>query len=274
MEVMAGTPAAKGGLRAGDTIIAVDGQPVRSPHDLTDRLDHLPAQSTIRLEIVRGRGSQRQRMILALQTSSRMEAGSQANLSPPDRPTEDQPALTKTPQPDHGRAGSLRSLPGRPLQIRRRQPVPKPIKLWPPPMLPPHPSTTNSTPATQPRRCPPNHHPPIPEMEMATPRRNPGEVPRQRCRFPNLHAAPSGAAVPPPQPEELKLTLPRAVVERIEQLERRLEKAGTRAGPYHFPGNPPDQLRPQSLTHRQPDEALYTTTRPGQLRAVYLVQKS
>ena len=44
LEVLAGTPAALGGLRAGDAIVGVDGQPVRSPPDLTDRLDRLPAQ--------------------------------------------------------------------------------------------------------------------------------------------------------------------------------------------------------------------------------------
>ena len=55
-EVLTGGPAAGAGLQAGDAIIALDGQPVRSPHDLTDWLDRLPAQSTIRLDVLRGRG--------------------------------------------------------------------------------------------------------------------------------------------------------------------------------------------------------------------------
>ena len=85
LEVMAGTPAALAGLRAGDVIVAVDGQPVRSSPDLTDRLDRLPAQSMIRLDVVRGRGPQRQQMTLALRTSSRTEAGTQAGLVPCSR---------------------------------------------------------------------------------------------------------------------------------------------------------------------------------------------
>ncbi len=51
LEVVAGTPAALAGLQAGDAIVAVDGQPVRSPQDLTDWLDRLPAQSMIRLDV-------------------------------------------------------------------------------------------------------------------------------------------------------------------------------------------------------------------------------
>jgi len=82
LEVMAGTPAALAGLRAGDVIVAVDGQPVRSPYDLTDRLDRLPAQVMIHLDIVRARGPQRQHMTLALRTSSRTEAGTQTGLFP------------------------------------------------------------------------------------------------------------------------------------------------------------------------------------------------
>jgi hypothetical protein len=40
--------------------------------------------------------------------------------------------------------------------------------------------------------------------------------------------------VPPPQAEELRLTLPRALIDRLELLERRLEKLERQAAP------PPD----------------------------------
>ena len=221
MEVMTGSPASKGGLRAGDTIMAVDGQPVRSPHDLTDRLDHLPAQSTVRLEIVRGRGSQRQRMILALQTSSRMEAGSQANLSPPHRPTEDQPALAKTPQPDT--VGGLAAFaPWSSSANPAPSPSPTADQAVAASHAPTAPATTNSTLATPPAAT---------EPPPADTRDGHGHTETQPWRgapavvsIPEPARSPLRAAVPPPQAEELKLTLPRAVVDRIEQLERRLEK--------------------------------------------------
>lgn len=174
MEVMAGTPAALAGLRAGDAIVAVDGQPVRSPPDLTDRLDRLPAQSMIRLDVVRGRGPQRQHMTLALRTSSRTEAGTQAGLSPTPGSSVGQPAPPKTAQ-----AEPVTAIAG------------------------PGPTPSSALPLTV---------VPTAARSVAT-----SAVPS---------AAPPTALLPspPPQAEELKLTFPRAVADRLEQLERRLEK--------------------------------------------------
>ncbi len=109
LEVMRGSPAAQAGLRAGDTIIAVDSQPIRSPHDLTDRLDRLPAQSMIHLEIVRGRGPQSEQKTLALRTTSRTEAGAQAELPPPRGPAVDPPA---PPGTDPTKLAAADSTPG------------------------------------------------------------------------------------------------------------------------------------------------------------------
>ncbi len=221
VEVMAGTPAAKGGLRAGDTVIAVDGQLVSSPHDLTDRLDRLPAQSTIRLEIVRGRGSQRRQMNLALQTSSRTEAGSQANLSPTERPAEDQPALTKTPQPDPA-AGLAAFAPWPSSSDPAPSASPRADQAVAVSHAPTAPSVTISTPATQAASA----EPPPDDSRNGNGRTEtqPWRGAPAAVSIPGPARSPLRAAVPPPQPEELKLTLPRAVVERIEQLERRLEK--------------------------------------------------
>ena len=79
LEVLAGTPAAAAGLKAGDTIVAVNGQSVRSSHDLTDRLDRLPSHASIRLDVVRGHGPgpDQQRLTMELRTSSRPDTGEQ-----------------------------------------------------------------------------------------------------------------------------------------------------------------------------------------------------
>ena len=52
-DVLAGTPAAAAGLRPGDKIIALNGRTIRSTRDLTERLDHIPARTTILLSVVR-----------------------------------------------------------------------------------------------------------------------------------------------------------------------------------------------------------------------------
>ena len=70
-QVLAGTPAGQAGLRPGDSIIALDGQPIRSVPDLTDLLDRILAGTTIHLRVVRGQGSMRQWLSLSVLTTSR-----------------------------------------------------------------------------------------------------------------------------------------------------------------------------------------------------------
>jgi S1-C subfamily serine protease len=65
--VLADTPAERAGLKAGDRVIAIDGVPVRSPYDLTDRLDRTPADAEVTLDLVRaaaGNSHQIQRLTL------------------------------------------------------------------------------------------------------------------------------------------------------------------------------------------------------------------
>lgn len=182
LEVMAGTPAAEAGLRAGDMVIAMDGQPVRSPHDLTDRLDRLPAQSMIHLEIVRGRRTQAQQMTLALRTSSRMEAGSPANPSPTPGQVSGPPAPSAANPTELAVADSTPPASGPPAQSPAAKAAIRQVE----------PQTWHDAPAV---------------VSIPGPARSPLRAPVQ-----------------PPQAEELKLTLPRAFADRLEQMERRLEK--------------------------------------------------
>jgi serine protease Do len=155
-EVLAGTPASRAGLRPGDSIVELDGQPIRSAHDLTDRLDRIPARVTILLGVDRNRGPRGKRLSLSLCTASRPAAPQVAGTgSPAPAATTVSTRGAGTPTPDFsaGRGGVIVSPP------------------------------TN------------------PEIQTRT-----------------------LALLPSPQPNELRLTLPRAVVDRFEKLERRLEK--------------------------------------------------
>jgi S1-C subfamily serine protease len=53
-DVRAGSPAERGGLRTGDLVVAVDGEPVATPDALANLIDQGPADRTIALTIVRG----------------------------------------------------------------------------------------------------------------------------------------------------------------------------------------------------------------------------
>ncbi len=85
-EVLAGTPAAAAGLRPGDTIVALDGRAIRSTHDLTDRLDRIPARTTIVLSVIRGLGPGQQRISLSVQTASRPDPPRLASQAPASIP--------------------------------------------------------------------------------------------------------------------------------------------------------------------------------------------
>jgi len=147
-EVLAGTPAAEAGLQPGDGIVALDGAPIRSGLDLTDRLDRIPARTTVLLGVVRGRGPRRQRMSLSLRTASR-----------PDSPGFARPVSTAS--------------------------IPAP---------------------TSPRST--SHEAAAVSLTVTA----------------DTVTSPSAPGSSVSRPNELRLTLPRAVVERLEQLEHRLEK--------------------------------------------------
>jgi serine protease Do len=155
-EVLAGTPAWRSGLRPGDSIVELDGQPIRSAHDLNDRLDRIPAQATILLGVDRNRGLRRERLSISLCTARRPEG---------PRVTEPSSAAPAATTASTRKAGS-------------------------------------PSPEFSPGRA----------RVIAPPPMNPEIQARALTLLPSF------------QPNELRLTLPQAVVERLEKLERRLEK--------------------------------------------------
>jgi serine protease Do len=52
--VVPGSPAERSGLRRGDRVVRLDGRPIRTFDDLTDRLDRTPAGAEVALEYTRG----------------------------------------------------------------------------------------------------------------------------------------------------------------------------------------------------------------------------
>jgi S1-C subfamily serine protease len=60
--IVADTPAALAGLRAGDRIVSFDGRPIATFRDLTDRLDRTLAQAEVSVEYVRGPNRERKSM--------------------------------------------------------------------------------------------------------------------------------------------------------------------------------------------------------------------
>ncbi len=156
-EVLTDTPAAQSGLKPGDGIIELDGQPIRSSHDLTDRLDRIPAQAAITLGVVRDRGPREQHLAISVRTANRP-------LPPPIM-------AQASPEPTPTRAPSANTLIAAPTPV----------------------SATSIVPVSATMRA-------------------------------DARRANAETAVVPPQPDELRLTLPRAIVERLEKLEGRLQK--------------------------------------------------
>ncbi len=57
-KVLQGSPAASAGIRAGDIVVGIDGQPVRSAGDLRNRIGLTPLGTDVRLEVLRGSSRQ------------------------------------------------------------------------------------------------------------------------------------------------------------------------------------------------------------------------
>jgi serine protease Do len=103
-QVLADTPAGRAGLFAGDRVVAMDGRPVRSRHDFTDRLDRTPAEAEVTLDVVRGTGPSRQRTRVTAHTTKRppMEPApaTVASSGPSDPPSTSSSASPKAKPAD------------------------------------------------------------------------------------------------------------------------------------------------------------------------------
>ena len=234
-EVITDTPAALAGLEAGDSIVELNGQPIRSFHDVTQQLDRILAGAEVRLNVLRSRGPKRQRMTFNVRTGSRDVAAQHArvstaapegvaNRSPTAEPgtvsgavaagSVSAPAPTSTPTP------ALAVTP-------TAAPMDSGIAVAASPSAGPvhdqKPQAASAAPDAKPKAS---------ELQAQTQSQHPGEVRGSApVLIPPPARSPLRAAVPPPQAEELRLTLPRAVTDRLEELERRLDTLERRPSP-------------------------------------------
>ncbi len=196
-DVLAGTPAALAGLRSGDRIVALDGQPIRSHHDLIDRLDRIPARTKITLSVVRGEDPRRPRNI-PLRTAS--------------RPGPSPPGLGSTAPPSEA-AGTRANVPVTPTASRTAPPTQAPA---------PSPAATEPVPSS-PAASPSQDAAPGSGAARSAQPADPDRTTPDRAK----PLAPNSTG----SLNELRLTSPRGIAERIERLERRLEKLETFSPP-------------------------------------------
>ncbi|MGZ3471882.1 MAG: hypothetical protein ACXVA6_18075, partial [Isosphaeraceae bacterium] len=88
--------------------------------------------------------------------------------------------------------------------------------------------------------------PSVPDSRIGQAETQPWREAPAAVSIPGPVRSPLRAAVPPPQAEELKLTLPRAVADRLEQLERRLEKLERPPTPTSTSTSPPEPRQASS----------------------------
>ncbi len=91
-EVNPGSPAERAGLAGNDRIVRIEGRPIRTTDDLTDRLDRTPAGAEVAIEVLRGPARNR----LLIRTAARpVKPTPPADPAPPPTP----PAKPADPAP-------------------------------------------------------------------------------------------------------------------------------------------------------------------------------
>ncbi len=186
IEVLAGTPAAQAGLRTGDRIVSVDGRPIRSVHDVTDRLDRILARTIIQLGVLRCDVSPPEKVLVSLRTASRPPRPQVAHLDS---------STTTRPVPPSSEASA-----------------------------PTAPGTMTVASASSPPTAAATS---LAEQSAPAKPISPSNLSRSEdVQLGERSSSPAGGL----RPNDLRPTLPRAVVERLEQLEHRLEKLESPSG--------------------------------------------
>lgn len=225
LEVKPDTPAALAGLRAGDRIVTLDDELIRSRNDLIDKLNCIAARTTIVLGVVRAGEPAGSRIELRVRTASHPGRPAEATESAPRTPAEPRSGRTSPPEPPV----AARVEPAAPGSTSTGPNPPAPAAV---PTAPPRPTTAHA-----PAPSPADHTGPAPPATGA-----PGSI------------------------NELELALPRAFVERIEHLERRINELehvrGTAGATARAAGIDERARRPQS-TAQDGHPAADRTVRPA-----------
>lgn len=105
--IVADTPAERAGLKAGDRVVAIDGRPVHTPYDLTDRLDLTPANAEVTLDLVRGDGPARRVQRLTFRADRRPPLEPSRPARPRDRERERPKSRPDDPAPRRDLAATI-----------------------------------------------------------------------------------------------------------------------------------------------------------------------
>lgn len=209
LDVLPDSPAERAGLLPGDRIVGLNGQPIRSRNDLIDRLDRIPARTTIVVGVVREDDTDRPRFDVRVQTASRPSSRQQsAGQTASAGPRSGRASVAVTP------TASRIAPPASGSEAPAKRPEPSASNSAPAPA--PAPAPASPSPSVRPSPSPPS--PPAPTDSTGQAGRTDGTS-AARPRSDRGNAAPGHSGL-----SELKLNLPRAVVERLEHIERRLDQ--------------------------------------------------
>ena len=105
-------------MKAGDRIVALDGHPIHSPNDLTDRLDRTAAGAEVAVSLLRGDAPHRDRLALTVHTGPR-PAPPEKNKPAPDKDKDKPERARPDPPPPPGSPDRIERLERRLKELER-----------------------------------------------------------------------------------------------------------------------------------------------------------